>query len=200
MKKLTIAIDVDDVLAMHYEALVDFYNSTYDADLRLEDYTTDHWSNVWGLDEAETRKRAEAFADSGLHLDFLLKRGAQEAVKKLREHYTLVIVTARRQQNVKPTLIWLTKHFPDVFAETRFLPIWETDTKQTKADICKELGADVLVDDSIKHCGIAASEGMKAVLFGDYPWNRAEQLPDGVTRCDDWPAVVEYFTQMEKHE
>lgn len=51
------------------------------------------------------------------------------------------------------------------------------------------------IDDQLKHCQAAASLGIKAVLLGDYPWNRTEKLPSGVTRCKDWPAVLEYFNE-----
>lgn len=192
-KKLTIAVDVDDVLAQHYEALVDFYNQRYDAQLTFDDYISDHWSDVWNLSQEETQERAEVFAASNLHETFLLKDFAQEAIQKLEKQYNLVVITARRKQNVDVTHQWLAKHFPNTFGHVRFLPIWDTNTTETKASIAHELDASFLIDDSLKHCTLAAEAGMKAILFGDYPWNQAETLPFGVTRCKDWMAVLEYF-------
>ena len=62
-----------------------------------------------------------------------------------------------------------------------------------KVDMCKRLGAIALIDDSLSHVTECAEEGIEGVLFGDYPWNQADELPSGVTRCVDWPAVLEYF-------
>jgi hypothetical protein len=35
-------------------------------------------------------------------------------------------------------------------------------------------------------------------LFGDYTWNQADDLPNGITRVKDWAAVEEYFTNESR--
>jgi hypothetical protein len=55
------------------------------------------------------------------------------------------------------------------------------------------LGATYIIEDMPGHAFECAEAGIKTVLFGDYPWNKADKLPAGVTRCSDWPAVLEYF-------
>lgn len=192
MSRPTTAVDIDDVIVDHYEEVVKFHNERYGTAHTLEDYTTDHWSQVWGTNHEETERRAKEFASRGVH-DRKIKPGAIEAIKKLGLSRDLVIVTVRRKVNVQPTREWLDKHFANVFREIHFLPIWEENTKQTKADICRELGADHLIDDNLRHCSVAAERGIKALLFGDYPWNQASKLPTGVSRMQDWKAVLEYF-------
>ena len=97
--------------------------------------------------------------------------------------------------NVEPTYEWVKKYFPGVFEGVHFVPIWETNNKVTKAEICQQIGADYLIDDLPRHCNLAAEVGIKALLFGDYSWNRNEEITEGVTRVKDWPAVVEYFDE-----
>ena len=51
------------------------------------------------------------------------------------------------------------------------------------------LGADILIDDHIAHAEDVAAAGLKAIVFGDYPWNQKEMLPEGMVRCADWTSV-----------
>ncbi|HLA48993.1 MAG TPA: hypothetical protein VJY84_00415, partial [Candidatus Saccharimonadales bacterium] len=62
-----------------------------------------------------------------------------------------------------------------------------------KAEVCREIGADYLVDDQPKHCLAAADAGITALLFGDYKWTRVNNLPKNVIKVRNWPAVLEYF-------
>lgn len=48
-----------------------------------------------------------------------------------------------------------------------------------------------LVEDHLDHAAAVAAEGIDVVLFGLYPWNQAEKLPERVTRVPDWPTATE---------
>jgi 5'(3')-deoxyribonucleotidase len=191
MSKPTIAVDIDDVLAMHYESLVVFHNERYGTELTLADYISDHWSLVWKTDEAETHRRAVEFAMLGV-MDRRVKPGSPEALAQLKDRYDLVTITVRRKINIAETYEWLETHFPGVFRQVRFVHLWEEDAP-SKAEICLELGATYLIDDSLKHCKLAAELGVTALLFGDYAWNAAKELPTGVTRVSDWTDVLAFF-------
>jgi hypothetical protein len=52
------------------------------------------------------------------------------------------------------------------------------------------------IDDQPKHCVAAADIGIKALLFGEYSWNRTDTLPVGVARVKDWVAVLQYFDEQ----
>ena len=57
MKRGSIAIDLDDVLAAHVESFVAFSNANYGTNLGVEDYR-DHWANLWGVENEEIERRA----------------------------------------------------------------------------------------------------------------------------------------------
>ncbi len=61
----------------------------------------------------------------------------------------------------------------------------------TKAEICQKIGAFALLDDSISHLVECAEVGVDGYLFGDYPWNQVEELPNGIVRCLDWQEVAD---------
>lgn len=187
-----IAIDVDDVIAAHAEAFVAFSNRYYGTNLTIEDYE-DRWELIWNVDRGEIERRAREFHAPESVQRYRRIQQADKTLERLSQDYELVVVTARPKQLIEPTYTWLEEHFVGVFNAVHFVPIWEPDNKVTKADICNKIGAVYLIDDVPHHCNIAAEGGIKALLFGDYNWNRKEPIKPGVTRVSDWLAVQEYF-------
>lgn len=192
MKKESIAIDLDDVLSSHVEAFISFSNASYGTNLKVENYS-DHWADLWGVEHEEIERRAAEFHVPESVAAFGVKKEAESALQKLSTYYNLYIVTARSQGLQETTSEWIAKYFKGIFKGTHFVPIWEPHNKITKADICKKIGASYLIDDLPSHCNVAAQGGIKAILFGNYAWNRNEPVVNGVTRCDNWDEVLSYF-------
>ncbi len=65
-----------------------------------------------------------------------------------------------------------------------------------KVEVCKDIEAIALIDDSIGHITECVEAGMQGILFGDYPWNQTEELSSGIVRCSNWPEVLEYFDRQ----
>lgn len=190
MPRRKIAIDLDDVLAAHVEAFIEFSNSHYNTSIGIEEYS-DHWTDIWGeIGREEIEARAAEFHTHESVVGYDEKLGAQEAITYLASKNDLYIVTARPRQIVDASLEWVEAHFPGVFKDVLFVPIWDKSNTLTKADICIEIGATCLIDDIPRHCNIAAEAGIKSILFGNYAWNRNLDVVDGVVRCRDWQEVV----------
>lgn len=190
MSRRIIAVDLDDVLAAHVEAFVEFSNTRYATQITTEEYN-DHWTNIWGdMSHDEIVARAAEFHTHESVVMYDVKPGAQDAIAELARDNDLYIVTARPKQIVDASFEWLDIHFPGVFKGVRFVPIWVPENTITKADICKEIGATFLIDDIPRHCDIAAHAGVTALLFGDYSWNRNHDLLEGVVRCKTWADVL----------
>ncbi|OGL30777.1 hypothetical protein A3F37_04135 [Candidatus Saccharibacteria bacterium RIFCSPHIGHO2_12_FULL_41_12] len=190
MKK-TIAIDIDDVIAQHVPEFIEFSNKNYNTNLSMHDYR-DHWAEIWQVDHEEMKKRELDFHSKRVH-NFKKLKEADRVLEFLKENYDLVIVTARPQYLVDSTHVWLERFYDGIFSDVHFVPIWEAGSKITKADVCRQIGADYLIDDMPLHCNIASSAGITALLFGDYPWNRNLDLSEGVVRVNKWSDVAEYF-------
>ena len=193
MTREIIGIDVDDVVADHAAAFAEYSNVNHGTNISRDTYT-ERWDVLWNVyDRAEIERRAAEFHTPESAANYVVIDGAQEALETLTKTYTLAVVTARPKEIVGATHDWLETHFKGVFSEVHFVPIWHPDNTLTKADICRKIKADYLIDDLVKHCNIAAQAGIKALLFGDYLWNRSDKVDDTVTRCKDWAAVLEYF-------
>ncbi len=199
MKKPTIAVDIDDVLAANAEAFIDFTNKRWGTNLTPRDYT-EHWIEVWQVDHEEEMRRIDAVHKAMIFKDYRHFPEAIPILKQLSEKYDLVVLTARQKVISRDTLDWIERYYKGIFSDVHFAGIWDgmnrdshVRIKYTKGRVAKEIGADYLIDDQTKHCLAAAEAGIEALLFGNYPWNQLKKLPNKVKRVNDWQAVLEYF-------
>jgi uncharacterized HAD superfamily protein len=194
--KETIAVDVDDVMAVTVESFIEFSNKQWGTRLSIDDYVED-WPTMWKInrdtlfERVQVMNKARLAANSGVH------EGAIDVLNALRKDYRLVITTSRRKDLIGETEEWLDKHFRNLFDEVHFAGIFDDlhpDAHHaTKADLCRQIGADYLIDDHPKHCFAAADAGITSILFGDYPWNRDTEPHSNVVRAKTWRDVGEYF-------
>lgn len=200
MGRQRIAVDCDDVIANVNDSVREFINASYGLKHTAEDYRVagdyrGYWARIWGVSEAQSDDWFSRYISSGrmTHLDPV--DGALETLEGLASRYSLVLVTARSALEVEYTEQWLDRHAPSLFDDVTFVHRWRRapDHQVTKGEICRELKADYLIDDNYEHCQSAATLGTKAILFGDYGWNREYELSGDVVRAADWQAVREYF-------
>lgn len=201
IKNLRVAIDIDDVLAGNAVEFVAYSNKKWGTNLTVDDYN-EHWARVWGVDNNEVERRAAMMHREGLVRSYRPTSNAYEVLKQISRNHTLYIATSRRLQMRDDTLEWISLHFPKIFddAVIYFAGIWDTVGEnahmQTKADLVMSISADVLIDDQPKHCNAVAATGRRAILFGDYAWNRSESILPNVVRCADWREVEQELDRI----
>jgi len=189
MSRETIAVDMDDVLASHYESVAEFMNERYGHEHTAADYHSS-LAELWDVDVDEAVRRMWEFHGADLLGDFAAKPDAAPALERLGEDFDLIVVTARPSRAIESSRAWLDDHFPAVFKQIAFIHPFEGDPA-TKADKCREFAASYLIDDTLKHCVSVAEAGIGALLFGVH--ESRKELPEGVTAVMDWEEVVEYF-------
>lgn len=201
MTKPIVALDIDDVLADFTESLRLRVNELTGADFTVDDYRmqADYWGyyeRVWATHPATQAQTigpfiAEISAD---HRRVPLLAGAEFGLSELAKRFKLVFITARPEVMHDSTRQWLRHHFADVPAEVHFTNHTRTDEVTiSKGEICERLGASYLIDDNVEHCVSAREHGITPILFGEYGWQHS--IPEGLTRCKDWPMVVEYLSR-----
>lgn len=76
-----------------------------------EQYTSYHFSDVWGCTDPEAIAVVDAFFLSSHFLEsFPVLPGALDGMRRLKEHYRLVIVTSRQHAIEDATRKWLSAH------------------------------------------------------------------------------------------
>ena len=196
--KQTIAIDIDDVIAATNEAMRLWANKNSGVELTAEQYVVPG-NDYWGYYE-------RIWAEHGVadQLDFdvfegeLIKDQAQVpliasaslVIEELQKKYHIILVTSRNPALEAGTRVWLKEHL-DGDIELYFAKNGRMNIGRSKGELCKELGAFMLIDDNIEHCQSAIDNGIEAIVFGEYGWQNAHV--EGAVKCRDWPAVLDYF-------
>ncbi|CAM9707348.1 unnamed protein product [Discosporangium mesarthrocarpum] len=103
----------------------------------------------------------------------------------------LHVVTSRQHTLEEVTRAWISKHFPEIFVDVHLGNHYgESGEKISKPDLCKKIQAEMLIDDSLRYTRQCSTAGIKACLFGNYPWNSTDEpLPTTLVRASDWDEV-----------
>ncbi len=194
MSKPIIAVDIDEVLFPYVQEFVIHHNEKYATGLLPEHFTSYEFEKVLGTSIDKAMEQIYEFTglDHGLAKPVL---DAQDGVKRLKERFDIYLLTARDPRFRPTTEAWLERHFPNTFSQLIMVG-HEQDPSlkaRTKAEVCKQIGAGFLVDDSSKYITQAAEAGVPGVLFGDYSWNQMDKLPKGVVRVNGWRELAEHF-------
>lgn len=192
-----VAVDLDDVVVDTAEHVIQHYNAKYGTEVTLEDFYKPNISEVWGTPDDETAvQRVNEYLLTEEYHELLPGDGALYGLSNIKERgYEPYIVTGRPNFVEEATRRYLMRHFPNVFHGVEFTNYFSADLRRDKGEICRRLGAEIGIDDHIDHARSMAAAGIEVILFGNYPWNQTDELPEGVTRCVNWPAVLEYFDE-----
>jgi predicted amidohydrolase len=121
---------------------------------------------------------------------------ALEVLQRMKHRYSLHVVTARQHKVETDTRAWLNKHFPDIFEEIHFGNHYCNSGKsRSKAEICKSINAQLLIDDSMIYATQCALENINVILFGKYPWNQVIE-----SASSHFHDITVVFNAHEKNE
>jgi hypothetical protein len=181
-------------------------------DYKMEQFHSYNFADVWGGTNEETVEFIHQWYETPDFDAIEPITGAKEVLEKYKKKYKestgtelrYVVCTSRQTAIVDKTFAWLDKHYAGLFDDVLFGnhysranpdPTKMDGTKRTKADMCKELGAVLLIDDAVGYNEDVISKGAVAkgtVLFGDYGWNKGgvkEEYAGQARKCTSWEEV-----------
>lgn len=189
---MKIAIDLDDVLSDTVSSILKFYNENYEPKVKVEDLPNYSYWGFLGKTREEANEKYFAYTDSPDFISALPVGGAIEAIDELAKEHELYIITGRPFFTKEGTEFWVNKHFPGKFKDIFFTndrqdksnisPYWG----RTKAEICDEIGAEVLIDDLPEY--IRESDHLRVYLISRY-WNQAKEI-GGALRVNSLEEIV----------
>ncbi len=184
-KKRCIAFDLDDVIFGTAYPILQYYSRKFGITVKPENFYCSEPS-VWGASSGEVvSDRIQGFLETTEHQELTPTPEAIRALHQISQRFDLYVVTGRSECYAQITERAIQKHLPGIFKSVVFTNYNKT-TAQPKAQVCQEIGADTLVDDHLYHATAAANSGINVLLFGDYPWNQANNLPPNITRVAGW--------------
>ncbi|KAK3013620.1 hypothetical protein RJ639_009323 [Escallonia herrerae] len=190
-EKVTVAVDVDEVLGSFISALNRFIADRYSMKHSISEYHVYEFFKIWNCsrDEADIRVH-EFFKTSYFRSGIYPIPGARQALQKLSRFCNLSVVT---QNAIKDhTIEWIEKHYAGLFQEIHFGNHFALDGQsRPKSEICRSLGAKVLIDDNPRYAIECAEAGMRVLLFdyeNSYPWCKTESVTQHplVTKVHNW--------------
>ncbi|EYU29494.1 hypothetical protein MIMGU_mgv1a015038mg [Erythranthe guttata] len=129
--------------------------------------------------------------------------GARKSLHKLSQFCNLSIVTSRQNAIKDHTIEWVEEHYPGLFLEIHFGNHFALDGQPSrpKSEICKSLGAKVLIDDNPRYAIECAENGIKVLLFdyeNSYPWCKTEYISQHplITKVHSWQEVEHQLTSL----
>lgn len=202
MRRLVIAVDCDDVLLPSSEAIVAHYNNEYGTNVHVDNFyerDPEQWA-VDSLEEVYERIRLY-FQSDAFPAEVKPFEDAVEAIDRLAAGHELHLVTGRGPAVEAVTHAMVDAYFAGQFVSIEhtgaFLKADGTMGRRTKGEVCKAIGADVLIDDNLEHAKSVLDQGIETVLlYGDYAWTKKETLERSV-RCQSWADVLNHIEQLE---
>lgn len=185
MTKPIIAVDFDDVVADFNRPFATFHNRHFNTDITYEAITQFDLCAIYQIDHGTFVERAMRFCHEH-HDEINLIPGAAETLRQLQARFELHIVTSRSSSLKKITESWLEQHLPGLFTDTHFVN-QHHHQNEPKSIRCREIDAQLLIDDAWHHIADAVAANLKAILV-NRPWNQTP-LPRQAVRVSDWNEV-----------
>lgn len=177
-RTMTIGIDIDDTLVDTFEHLLPMtaqFTGRSVEYLEENDISYDNTPDEWGMDMEEFAHRYfDEFVPTTPP-----KKGAARTVERLRSAGNRVVIITSRTN----------KYYKDCYYTTRIelencnIEFDKLVCNPDKAQVCRDEGVEVMIDDHISNCEAASSVGARALLFTSRE-NQYQQSP--FKRVHDW--------------
>ena len=150
MTKPVVAFDCDDVIVATGSLLINHYNKLHETTIRPDQFYSKDYENVWHTDQETAIRDLFAYLLTDDYANLPPMAGAVDVLTRLAQTHTLYIVTGRPDATEAATSRWVEKYLHNIFEKVIFTNFFKLDdskgTLRTKADVCKELGAEYLVE------------------------------------------------------
>ena len=175
---MKIAIDIDSTLHHYWDVLSEAAHARFGIELPYEE------QYQWGITRLKDEQLACVIEATHCEKAILAARpypGAVEAVNRWADGGHFIHITSHRAEGCQePTERWLRDiglHFDELYCS------------YDKIARCREIGVDLLIDDSPVNIAAAVGHGITVATI-THPWNEDVVEEEGVIAAADWPALA----------
>jgi len=196
---MIIGFDMDEVLADLLGPLILFHNNEYGTSLTKQSFTSYSLAEAAGCTLDESTERICKFFRSTYFYNVNPIQDSQEGVAVIVDRYgKQPIITARPDIITSETIDWAHSHYPEMFSSVNLTNQWHGEgTERRKSQVCKELGVDIMIDDSPSHAYDCADEEIDVLIFGNYRWNQNVDQHPKIVRVPSMPEAFEWIKRNE---
>ena len=195
-------MDLDEVLGEFVPSLLRFHNARYATRLQLSDFHSYLFNEVWGGSLDDAVLKVHEFFASQYFLNMPTIPEAAPVLRRHAPHCAYVIVTARQLEIEQQTREWVERHYPRLFNGILFGNSFGLrGAARTKAEMCAEIGARLLIDDSATHARAVAPTVDHVLLYdrdAQYMWSKGKpehdlDMPANVRRVHSWQEIDDFL-------
>jgi len=205
---MNIGIDFDDVITPSIETFLEWYNKNNNTNIHMKHYmeyktqmphikTLEEYCQLWW-----------DFYATEEHHAMIPKENVIEILQKLNKKHDLHIITSRDEKIQKHTYKWIENNLKGIFKEIVHIEYFYDENKNeyshlTKADICKKLGIQIFIDDSISNLLSCVNENIKCILFQPNTFYDKEELskvPSTIIKVNSWKEIEKEIEKLEKNQ
>lgn len=196
-KKPVIAVDIDEVTADFISYFVYFHNLMYKTRIKKNQVSSYYLYQTFNTDKKEMGIRFAEFQSLRLLERLEPAKGAINGINQLvKAGFSPHFVTARPQTIKKETQDWIKKHFKNIELPIHYTHQGFGKPELRKSEVCKKIGAKILIDDHIENALDCAENGIKVFLL-NAPWNRTSSLPPNIIRVESWKEILQLISNLK---
>lgn len=185
---MKIGIDIDEIVVEYTKHYLELCEASLGKKFLFEEISQFNLWKILEISREEVNSIAKEFNDKGLMEKQEFIEGAKEAINNLSKDNNLFFITSRPPHIKERTVRFFNGHFSEVDLEIIFSEKLNGNEK-SKAQICKELGVGVLIEDRRKYALDCAENGIKVFLM-DKPWNQ-NCGHENIIRVKNWKEITE---------
>jgi len=189
-------VDLDEVLAEFIDYTLDYYNYTIKWKIIKKEYIRDYYLYNMSEFNLNLEEAINLFRKSmDFDKDKFKVKPVVWAYEKLKKYknmwYSFKIITARDWDLFwEYTYKWIEKYYSSIFDDIVFANYFSKKEK-SKADICKEHGVYVMIEDNIDYALELVQNNIKTFLI-EKPWNKERlQINEKLIKVKNWNEI--YF-------
>lgn len=195
-----IGVDIDETIAQSFLPLLEYINQESGRNIAFDDLTHHDWENIPHIEPRLEREEIITYIQSfdslfHDHRNTLPVEGSQYMLQQFQSiGYELIAITGRNEEYAKPgTMLWIDKYFPNVFTSVHFTSHISKTLRKNKSVVCKELGVELMIEDSLDFALELADNSIASFLL-EKPWNKQRtEMHPLITRVKDWEEIEQKF-------
>ena len=174
---MRIAIDIDSTLHHYWDQFEAAAKRRFGVELPYED-------QLWRIDRLRPEQVRACVAETHSDEQILAAEpyaGAVETVRAWKQAGHFIHITSHRDTAAH--------HATERWLEAIGLPYDELYCSWDKVARCREIGIELLIDDSPVNLEAAVDAGLRAATLA-HPWNRDVCEEEDIVCAPDWPALA----------
>lgn len=186
---MVIAVDIDDVLYPFADTVIEYVHKRSGKPVTAVELFGDQEYTASGLHESDFIRLVREYHAEDANLSHSPLPGSLEHLADLAIDNDVYLVTSRLPSMKQHTEAWIQIHLGGVRLQDIIFTgnHWNGNVTETKADICRRIEADYLIEDQPRYVDLFTDHPTQAILFGDYDWNKDHSYD---VRANNWREVV----------